>query len=665
MAHPKYLTKSHYVMALSCPTKLYYAGNTKYANQKSDDPFLQALAEGGHQVGALAKAYFPEGHDIESIDYDDALKQTSELLQQENVTIFEPAIQFGDYFVRIDILVKKGNHFDIYEVKARSFDKLKHKSFFNQSGKSKGQINSGWISHLNDAAFQNYVLSKSIPDASINTRLMLIDKNASCSIDGLNQKFRIARSDTGKGVKVNCKILSQDLSDNLLIKLPVDDAVKYIHEHVDEIGQDYSTRLQQIATSLIKNEKIPPIIGSQCKKCEFHCTEDESKNGKLSGFKSCWSETLSWSDDDFEEDNILSIWDFRKIEDFIIKGKVKFSELEEDDFEIKASAAPGLSRTERRWLQVNKGKLKDNSAYLDYEGMKSEMKKWKFPLHFIDFETIASPLPFTKGRRPYEMLAFQFSHHVVYEDGTIEHYGEYLNTEKCVFPSFELMRELKAQLENDEGSIFCYANHENSVLNAIRKQLKNSPEKIDDADELCAFIECMTHAPKKAEESWVGERDMVDMQKLVVSYYYHPSMKGSNSIKAVLPAVLNSSTFLQEKYSKPIYGADDGIKSLNFPAWTWVVKDGESVKDPYKLLPTLFTDISDEDIAQLEEESLANGGAAMTAYARMQYEDTSDSQIKEYRDGLLKYCELDTLAMVMIYETWKDMIESTDSANIV
>ena len=46
--------------------------------------------------------------------------------------------------------------------------------------------------------------------------------------------------------------------------------------------------------------------------------------------------------------------------------------------------------------------------YLDVEGIKNEMDTWKFPLHFIDFETSAVALPFYEGMRPYEQIAFQF-----------------------------------------------------------------------------------------------------------------------------------------------------------------------------------------------------------------------------------------------------------------
>jgi hypothetical protein len=39
---------------------------------------------------------------------------------------------------------------------------------------------------------------------------------------------------------------------------------------------------------------------------------------------------------------------------------------------------------------------------------------------------------------------------------------------------------------------------------------------------------------------------MVDLNKIVKEYYYNPYTKGSNSIKTVLPASLNLSTYLKK-----------------------------------------------------------------------------------------------------------------------
>ena len=102
MSKPRYLTKSRFKLGIECPTKLFYTAKKEYLDKKMDDSFLAALAEGGYQVGELAKYYYPNGHDITTLDYEEAEKQTNELLKQENVIIYEPAIRFNNLFIRID-----------------------------------------------------------------------------------------------------------------------------------------------------------------------------------------------------------------------------------------------------------------------------------------------------------------------------------------------------------------------------------------------------------------------------------------------------------------------------------------------------------------------------------------------------------------------------------
>jgi len=103
----KYFTKSDFQVAITCPTKLFYETNKDYFSNKVDNPFLESLAEGGYQVGALAKAYYPEGIEIEAKDPDLAITQTNELLKKDEVVLFEPAFRFENLLARIDILVKK------------------------------------------------------------------------------------------------------------------------------------------------------------------------------------------------------------------------------------------------------------------------------------------------------------------------------------------------------------------------------------------------------------------------------------------------------------------------------------------------------------------------------------------------------------------------------
>ena len=151
---------------------------------------------------------------------------------------------------------------------------------------------------------------------------------------------------------------------------------------------------------------------------------------------------------------------------------------------------------------------------------------------------------------------------------------------------------------------------------------------------------------------------MIDMCELVKRYYYDPATKGSNSIKYVLPAILNSSEFLQKKYSEPIYGARDAVFSHIYHDWKWIQYDNGKVMDPYRLLPKMFQDLTEKECELLSEnEDIRNGGAALTAYARMQFEEMSDYERSEIRKALLKYCELDTMAMVMIFEGWRDLVK--------
>jgi hypothetical protein len=82
---------------------------------------------------------------------------------------------------------------------------------------------------------------------------------------------------------------------------------------------------------------------------------------------------------------------------------------------------------------------------------------------------------------------------------------------------------------------------------------------------------------------------------------------------------------------------------------------GDAVINPYKTLAPLFENWDDSEMEEnlSDMENIADGGAALTAYAKLQYVDMTTKERAEITQGLLKYCELDTLAMVMIYEHFK------------
>lgn len=656
MTKKRYLTKSKFKLGCDCPAKLFYTGKKEYADQNLEDSFLLSLAEGGFQVGELAKQYFPGGNDIKTLDYDEALTQTNELLKKDQVIIYEAAIRFENLFIRTDILIKSKKQLELIEVKAKSINITEEDPFLGK----KGNIGSGWKPYLEDVAFQKYVLSKAFPGFKIRAYLMLADKNAKCPTDGLNQKFMLKKDKNGrKSVEVSGELTKEDLSSQILCNINVDRYCDMIYTDKNDTFT-FVEKIELFAESYEQDKKIEVPISSNCKNCEFFTTELDESLGLKSGKKECWVKNLGWQEKDFQDLTVLDIWNFRKKDKLIEEGKIKITEVVKEDISPESDGKPGISVPERQWLQVEKAQDGDSSFWIDKQNLIKEMKTWKYPLHFIDFETTMVAIPFNKGRHPYEGIAFQFSHHIVNKDGSIEHFGEYLNTERGVFPSYDFLRNLKKELSNDNGSIFRYSNHENTYLNLIYRQLKEEKKGVSDKDELCDFIQSITHSGEKTPEKWTGNRDMIDLWVLVKRHYYDPATNGSNSIKHVLPAILNSSEFLKKKYSKPIYGSAGGIKSHNYKDWTWIqFKDGKVI-DPYKLLPKMFSDISEKDLNILlsEDEEIRDGGAALTAYAKMQFEVMSDYEREEIRKALLKYCELDTMAMVMIYEGWKDLLNN-------
>jgi hypothetical protein len=151
---PRYLTKSRFKIAVECPRKLFYTGKKDlYLDAMTEDAFLEMLAEGGYQVGALAKLRYPEGIEIRETDHATAQATTMALLKRDHVVLFEPAIRVGNFFIRIDILVKDGNRLELIEVKAKSYNSLSPELYG-----AKGGIRSDMLPYVQDAAFQKWVL---------------------------------------------------------------------------------------------------------------------------------------------------------------------------------------------------------------------------------------------------------------------------------------------------------------------------------------------------------------------------------------------------------------------------------------------------------------------------------------------------------------------------
>lgn len=655
MSERKYLTKSIFKIGLECPRKLFYHKKPQeYFNGKAEDAFLESLAQGGYQVGALAHLKYPTGIEVKETDYVGSAKTTESYFQNEHAVLFEAAFLNGPYFVRADIAIKAGDSLRIIEVKSKSFDSDNDDAFISPRNSKPGapKLYAPWVPYIYDLAFQVYVARLNYPNLNVSASLMLLDKNASAPEDGIHQNFLVRKNGSSKEVILTREIPKDFKGYQLLKEIDLTEVVNAVIEGREtsefHISGTLDQRAQKLAEIYLRNLVYPasPTIGSQCKGCEFRGHGENLK----SGFDECWIEAANIQSASSQK-MAFDLWNFRGTDEAFQNRKYLLDQLDEEDLGKKPSKTSA-----RQMIQIEKQRTGNKAPWFNLESLRAEVQSWVWPLHFIDFETCTPAIPFKKGFAPYSEVAFQFSHHIMTEDGKVSHVGQFIDLTPGGFPSFDFVRELKRQLEKDHGTVFRYSNHENSVLNRIVFLLERSDEP--DRGELIQFIKTLTTkkaSAKKDDFLWRGGRSMVDLLEVVKECYLSPLMGGSNSLKYVLPAILNESVFLRTKYANPIYGTAE-MPSLNFNNHTWIKNGG--VADPYQELPPLF---SEEDLSKIEhliseEDQIRNGGAAMMAYCRTQFTEMSDMERESIRKALLKYCELDTLAMVMLVEYWLDVL---------
>jgi len=671
----RYLTKSRFKLALECPTKLFYTRNKEYEDQTNDDLFMQALAKGGYQVGELAKYKYckdpiAENITIATLNEEEALQLTAEKLLQDNVVIAEAAFLYNNLFVRVDLLVKTNNQIKLIEVKSKSYSESD--KFINTQNKTASK----WVPYLYDLAFQTYVVRHALQyeKLTITPYFLLANKDEVVPVDGLNQVFKISES------KINGYQIKTDLSNidisilngiQILKEINMSDEIEAIF-NMDVVAKDIPSEYRKFedfvhwCSEIYKNqERVWSNPGSKCKKCQFKASSDSELK---CGMSECWS-NFSWDDIgktkiDIQTDTLKTeLWmgyagskmpgemDNHKapyLKDIQIDWITPTNEKVDDD-------RRGMTPFERRKYQIQLNK-KDAMPYIfwktEFEAIQNSA--WEYPYHMIDFETTTVAIPYFKGMHPYETVAFQFSHHILHEDGRVEHHNQWLSFEPNEYPNINFLNALMDSLSNQKGTIFRYATHENSVLNKLRKDVEffNPPNR----DELIAFIDDITYVKTSPKNKIYGKRCMVDLADVVRSFYYSSYAKGSNSIKKILPAILHDCPELIAKYSQPdLYGKNKICSSLNFDSHVWL--DPKCENDPYKTLPPIFTETAIEQFGKSEDtddfDEVADGSAAMLAYNKLQYSNLLSIGRFAYKESLLRYCELDTLAMVMLMEGFK------------
>ena len=190
------------------------------------------------------------------------------------------------------------------------------------------------------------------------------------------------------------------------------------------------------------------------------------------------------------------------------------------------------------------------------------------PLYFFDFETISYAVPVFDGTAPYQQAPFQYSCHVLQEDGTLTHH-EYLHTEPGD-PRPALLEALLGDIGPTGQLIVYYAPFEKGILQGLAQ----------------AFPEHGSRLQDMIDRLW-------DQLLVFKKHYRHYAFGKSNSLKSVLPVVV--------------------------------------------------TGLSYEGMA------ISNGLLAQVAWEEM-IATADDAQKQQLADDLLKYCHLDTLAMVEIHQ---------------
>jgi predicted RecB family nuclease len=153
----------------------------------------------------------------------------------------------------------------------------------------------------------------------------------------------------------------------------------------------------------------------------------------------------------------------------------------------------------------------NNEEYISSD-LKSELMDVEYPIHFLDFETVGSAIPRYAGTRPYQTIPFQWSDHILNEDGTIDH-REYL-CEEDKNPREEFTLSLLDALGNN-GSIVTYSDYEERIIKGLAKGLAKY------RGQLHALLDRIK-----------------DLLKIIRGHYYNPAFHGSFSLKSVLPAIL-------------------------------------------------------------------------------------------------------------------------------
>ncbi len=608
------LSKSDFTLARDCPAKLTWR-ERRYPNTLDDNTYLALLAEGGYMVEQLARLLFPEG--VELV-YDTRRPveawDTTRIAFAADGTWFEATLLAGRQLARVDVLRRQGNRFDLFEVKSKSFDgdalDAGPGGPFRAKRKPHG-ILGAWRPYLEDVTYQVHLLRRLFPEAEVRAHLIVVDKSATASLEGMPHLFEIRRGHTAEEKALDVRFIGDSAAIDpaeLLGVINVDDAVAELLDEVTAFADLQEARYDDIG---IAHEPAP--IGMHCAKCEYRVGRDEDR----SGFRECWGALAP------EGPSVLDLYRFgltkhegEKLGDLLIQGgRVALDDVHPAHL-VKKDGSP-TAYAPRQLVQI--AHTASGTTWVD-SALGRAVKAVTYPLHFIDFETSALAIPYHAGMHPYQSVGFQWSCHTVEAPGATPVHHEWLNTTD-LWPAQEFVGSLREVL-GDQGTVVIWSPYERTILRQQRDQL--AARGMADAD----LLEWLDPFADKDHP----DTRLLDQHKLCERYYFHPGMGGKTSIKWVLDAIWQ----------------DDPAARRQFDAWMGIdrydVPEGEG---PYDALPPVTVGGTVLNVA--------DGTGAMRAYQAMLYGDPTDRDAHGARwaELLRRYCKLDTLAMVLIWEHWR------------
>ena len=220
---------------------------------------------------------------------------------------------------------------------------------------------------------------------------------------------------------------------------------------------------------------------------------------------SCPLEDICWSFLPAKDDIFCLYFGKKKAYELMERGILRITDIKED-----------VSLSDKQNIQVISHK--SGNPHVDKKAIEEFLGQLKYPLHFLDFETINPAIPAYDNSRPFEAIPFQYSLHIVKNKGAKPENYSYLAPDDND-PRPEILKQLKELLGNS-GSIIAY----NAVFE--KTALRHASE---------AYTEY---------QDWVTELEerVIDLLDPFRGFmYYHPGQAGSASLKNVLPVMTKSS----------------------------------------------------------------------------------------------------------------------------